>query len=440
MRTALPTITRRRLRTPLHTGTALAALAGMPPTLVLGAAAIMRGRAAYLVASLVCIALFAVAGVTSGVVFCRVQRSRRAIPGTTVWEPWVAAAGSVLAILILGGGSLLWVADLGATEAGLARLALGLPSLALLGISSGITLALLAGRSRSRARENAAIAAAGVLLVLLGSTHLGRDALIDGTADPEKLEKLLPRLAEDARLRPNTAAAQRAFGFALLRVDRPAEALPVLEKADRMDRGHHETERAIGEALVRQDRHAEALPWLRRAVRGRPQDSRAWWQLGVALGATYRHFDADRAFREAIRLGPDDSALRMDYAWLLVHWRRNADALAQVERSMALDTTDAAAHRLAAELAIALARYDDGRLHAEHAVRLAPDDADAWSWLGVAHSLAGRMDEADDAFAEAARLRPGYFDRRPREREMWANARVTREGQGREPGAAGIRR
>ncbi len=115
---------------------------------------------------------------------------------------------------------------------------------------------------------------------------------------------------------PDSVPLLAALGKTLLRLGRPQDAVPVLQKAVRLDPMHTDSRTYLGVAHAVQGNHKEAIAQLRRAVADNPDHSLAWTNLGVTLEAVGDRKGAWEAYTEAIRLQPDSAEARRRRAQL----------------------------------------------------------------------------------------------------------------------------
>ena len=162
----------------------------------------------------------------------------------------------------------------------------------------------------------------------------------------------------------------------------------------------------IGEELVRAGRPADAIPVLERAVAASPDYAPAHFNLGVALARTGDPQKALERFAAAVRLRPDDAESRSAFALALQESGDATHALEQFREAARLSPTDPKAQFNAAN---ALVQGGDARTAAayyEAALRLRPDYAEAHTNLGLALRSMGDHAAALPHLEEAARLRP----------------------------------
>lgn len=170
----------------------------------------------------------------------------------------------------------------------------------------------------------------------------------------------LPLLGGVVRSRPWHAGATYNLGRTLLAGGRTDEARALLARADSLQLLQQEIDQALAAAYQQ------------------PDNPHRWAELGALYIRTARYDDAESALGAALQLTPRDAALRNDAANL---------ALARG------DTT------------LALRRY-------EAVLALEPANADVWLNLGTVHALAGRYDEAREAWETALRHDPALGEAR----------------------------
>jgi Flp pilus assembly protein TadD len=168
------------------------------------------------------------------------------------------------------------------------------------------------------------------------------------------------------------------LGEALLRHQRPAEAVAVLNEALRLRPGYSETHNDLGRAWLelgdaeRAAHHYGRAAEIWTAENRRDFAARAWNNLGIARRAQQRHGEAIAAYRQALRLDPDLALARNNLGYTLLVEN-------QVEQAVE-------------ELRAALARQ--------------PGFWQARANLGLAYAMRGQWDPALAELAEAERLSP----------------------------------
>lgn len=177
---------------------------------------------------------------------------------------------------------------------------------------------------------------------------------------------------------PN-ALAQMKLGDALMDLERFEEANAAYAEAVRVSNGGTLPLASAGGALVKQKRYAEAIAPLRRALAAEPNNSAIRENLGTALMNSGQAPEAISHFESALKL--DGGGRRAEILQGLGDAKRIAG------------------------------RIDDGitDLRSSIAVRAT---AEAWNDLGSAYSAKGDLASAEDAFKQALRLKPDFYDAR----------------------------
>ena len=163
----------------------------------------------------------------------------------------------------------------------------------------------------------------------------------------------------------------------------------------------------LGASYVRAGRPADAIPVLERAIALDPRSASSQNFLGGALLATGRGAEALQAFRSATLLAPRDAHLHFNYAKALASAGQEARAFDALARAVQLDPMFGEAHQALGVLMFAAGRLDEAIIHLRRAADLLPQSADARADLGGALAEAGRRDEAIIELRRALDLDPG---------------------------------
>jgi predicted Zn-dependent protease len=137
-------------------------------------------------------------------------------------------------------------------------------------------------------------------------------------------------------------------------------------------------------------RPAQAVPLLQRALELDPRDARLHRQLGRARGRLGDPAGARRALEQAVALAPADEKIRSELIGLL----RQAEDLPALQRvvdeGLAATPDSASFHFEAGRLAVAAGRPDDAIAHFTRVSRLRPEESAAQCELAGIHFAAGR--------------------------------------------------
>lgn len=162
------------------------------------------------------------------------------------------------------------------------------------------------------------------------------------------------------------------LGTELIQLDRPDEAVPLLQQAIAESPDYAPPHFNLALALASLGKQEQALAEYQTAVELRPADFKAQGALAIALQEAGRPGEALDHFREAARLQPES-------------------APAQNNVAIALHQAGSAAEAIP---------------HYEAAIALTPDYAEAHSNLALALAATGRADSAVEHFMAALRLQP----------------------------------
>jgi tetratricopeptide (TPR) repeat protein len=255
-------------------------------------------------------------------------------------------------------------------------------------------------------------------------THLiacGRD---NADAATTAFETALARAEDDPKVLPTIL---RNYGIALVELDRPAEALPQLERARDLDPDDFTIRRSLGVVYTRLDEHEQALEHDRETIKLAPHHPVAWRSLGLDLFELERYEEALFAFTKAADLAPDHA--QMWQAKGLALWRlgRYSEALAAFERATKLDGEYADGWLAKGACLDAVGRHEEAVEALRNAVGLTltdaqPERSELWALLGIAYGHVGDARAAEHAFLSGYRvdateaMASGVIDSRARQR------------------------
>lgn len=166
------------------------------------------------------------------------------------------------------------------------------------------------------------LAALAMLAAVGAAAPAGRGGRAVWAGDPPDADSASPRL--------NLANTHLDSG-------RPAEALPLLDEAVRMDPGLAEAHVARGNALLQLGRLPEAAVAYERAVELQPGLGQAQFALGNALVDLGRLPEAIAHLQEAVRLSPRSVPALNNLADALMRAGRTAEAITVFEQALALE-------------------------------------------------------------------------------------------------------
>ena len=140
---------------------------------------------------------------------------------------------------------------------------------------------------------------------------------------------------------------------------RPAEALPLLEKARRSMPRSAPTLMCLGLVLSALGRHREAEKALGASLTLAPGDPEAWSNLGAAYAVSGRTEEAIAAFRRAIGLKPDYAQAWMGLGSVLHACGRSVEAVECQNRTLELEPLNTKARFGRAQALLALHRPEE---------------------------------------------------------------------------------
>ncbi len=193
-------------------------------------------------------------------------------------------------------------------------------------------------------------------------------------------------------------------GEALLRHQRPVEAVASLREALRLRPGYAEIYNHLGWAylLLRQPdlalRHYQRAGELWRKEGRRDFASRAWSNIGIVYESLGRNQEAIAAYGEALRLDPEFGAARNNLGFALLREGQVEEATRELRAAIAREPALWQAH---ANLGLAYAmraQWDAALAALREAERLAPDHPEVHARIGGVHLARGETEAAQRRF------------------------------------------
>lgn len=244
-----------------------------------------------------------------------------------------------------------------------------------------------------------AVASAGEPLLaettdLLVEALVEQDRVADALAELDAFERRAGLLAVDLR-------ARRAE--LLLRLGRDEEARPIVEAMTATP--DPEAVIAAARAYQRIDRHAEAVPILQQFLAKHPDAVRVSFALGSALERSGQRAAAIATFRELVTRQPDFAPALNYLGYMWAERGENLDeALRLIERAVASDPDNGAYVDSLGWAHFQRREYDRARVHLERAARLIPDDATIYEHLGDLYLALGERALARQVYERAVEL------------------------------------
>lgn len=195
-------------------------------------------------------------------------------------------------------------------------------------------------------------------------------------------------------------------GQELIRMGRPAEAVPLLQKAVSASPDYAPVHFNLGVAFNQAGQKEQALDEFAAAIKLQPDYFDAQAAMALTLLETGRPIGAVQHFREAVRLRPNLVGAHNNLGNALMQAGSRAEAIKEYQEALRLEPNNAAAHN-----SLAVALQQEGKLeeaiqHYEAALLLQPDHAGAHSNLALALDAKGDHNAAIQHFNRALQLEP----------------------------------
>lgn len=165
-----------------------------------------------------------------------------------------------------------------------------------------------------------------------------------------------------------------------------------------------------GDLLLQSGRPAEAIPLLERAATDLPSEARVWNHLGLAYHGAGREAEAEKAYLRALERNRN----YFDVWFNLGALKYGQGDWPETERSLRTylgiegNRTNAAAWRLLGLAQFETRQLDSAERSLGTAAQLAPRDPEVWNGLGLIHVARRRFADARKAFTYVIELAPAH--------------------------------
>ncbi|HUM02159.1 MAG TPA: tetratricopeptide repeat protein, partial [Thermoanaerobaculia bacterium] len=218
--------------------------------------------------------------------------------------------------------------------------------------------------------------------------------LLTNARDRSGLEKAAAALKKANDIQPGEPSGAMAYAQALLRLDRPQEAIPVLERA--LDRGRGPALPLLyGEVLEKSGRFGDAEEVFQSILRMDPENRAASLGLLRVYERSRRWDKAIPLVQHYLKAQPTNLGLKVQYASLLLRARRFSDARKTLDQVLAADPGNREAIRLTASLLSETRETDKADELLRKLAALDPDDPDVPFRRAVNFVEARRLGEAE---------------------------------------------
>lgn len=213
----------------------------------------------------------------------------------------------------------------------------------------------------------------------------------------EAYEKAVELLEADPERRTN-ASLQFAYGLALVRSGRAAQAQLVFSRLLAEHGDSAELQVVLGQAHAQQGDYASAIRSLTHALELRADVAEANAALGVIYLKQGRLAEAEAALRAELEAHSDDQRSRSNLASVLELLGRPDEALVLLRAILKARPDHVDARYLLGKILLAQGKASEALDHLEVAARLAPQESNVRYQLGQAYQKLGRADEAQRQF------------------------------------------
>jgi Flp pilus assembly protein TadD len=254
-------------------------------------------------------------------------------------------------------------------------------------------------------RQNPAAAQANPPAVAIPPASLAEAKTL---AAKGKLDQSLGELAVLSKVEPEEAGVERLRGMILYQKDQLQEAGTALARAVSQDPTDREAIEMLGITLYRMNRPEEAIPLLERAdavpVQGANVEPR--YVLGLCYTDAKRYDDARKAFAAQFGFDPDSAEAYLVAARMFLRREFADQAATFAQKALELNPTLPGAHQLLGEIALAKADLPLAVKELEAEQKLNPLDGAMYDRLGDAYVRNGQFEEARRALNKAVLLEP----------------------------------
>ncbi len=220
----------------------------------------------------------------------------------------------------------------------------------------------------------------------------------------DQYDKAAELLRNDPQ-RDTDPSLQYAYGLALVRADRGAEAEIIFDQLLAAHADNAEVNVLLGQAHAQQGDFDAAVKSLQRALQIKPDVAEANAALGVIYLRQGKLTEAAEALRAELKIRPDDLQARFHLATVLDRSDQRDEALVIVQSVVRVKPDYADARYLLGKLLLAKGDAAAAVDHLEAAARQAPDDANIFYQLGQAYQKLGRAELAEQQFARFRELK-----------------------------------
>lgn len=212
-------------------------------------------------------------------------------------------------------------------------------------------------------------------------------------------------LLQDDPERATNPSLQFAYGLALVKTDRAAEAERVFDGLISRHGGSAELNVLLGQAHAQQGDFEEAIRSLQRALQIDGKAAEANSTLGEIYLRQGRLDEAEQALRAELLAHPDHLPSQQNLAIVLDRQQKPQEAIPLLQSVLKANPDVTDARYQLGKILLAQGAAAEAVEHLEAAVRLAPEDANIRYQLGQAYQKLGRRDRAEQEFEAFRQLK-----------------------------------
>ena len=213
----------------------------------------------------------------------------------------------------------------------------------------------------------------------------------------QEYAKAAELLREDPE-RASNPSLEFAYGLALVKSDRAAEAEPVYARLLARHGDSAELSVLVGQANAQMGDFDAAVEALKRALRYKADVAEANGTLGVIYLKQGRLPEAEEALRAELRVRPGDLQTQQNLAVALERQQRPDEAAKLLRALLQVKPDGADARYLLGKILLSQGSAAEAAEHLEAAARLSPEDANVRYQLGQAYQKLGRREQAEREF------------------------------------------
>jgi len=220
----------------------------------------------------------------------------------------------------------------------------------------------------------------------------------------ESFAKAAELLRDDPERETDSSLAF-AYGMALVKSDRPADAERVFAQLLRTHGDSAELSVLLGQAHAQQGDFAAAIETLQRAIQLRPDVPEAHSTLGIIYLRQGRFPEAETALRAELKAHPSDLVAQQNLASVLDLQQRGEEAVVLLRGVVKAKPELSDPRYLLGKILLAQGAAVEAVEHLKAAAEIAPRDANIHYQLGKAYQKLGKADLAEQEFERFRELK-----------------------------------